>query len=161
MVMASSSFDKCNLLLTYAYSTCLLTTHVCSLISLHIVNHQECFKNIITTVIFSRNHQPRRPRLPPFVMLMPFIGYHRWNGRESTNQPRSLFMILFLFGLLYEKNKIVSNFTICPDNMVNYKFKVSQLFMVHCVSRINMSKTALIFNTAQVQIIDHTSLMEH
>ncbi len=72
----------------------------------------------------------------------------------------SLFMILFLFGLLYEK-KNVSNFTICPDNKVNYKFKVSQLFMVHCVSRINMSKIALIFNTAQLQIIDHTSLMEH
>ncbi len=70
----------------------------------------------------------------------------------------SLFMILFLFGYLYEKS---FQFYKCPDNKVNYKFKVSQLFMVHCVSRINISKTALIFNTAQVQIIDHTSLMEH
>ncbi len=52
-------------------------------------------KKIITTVIFSRNHQPRRTRLPPSFMLMwwgfvrhNFIGHHRWNGWELTNQLR-------------------------------------------------------------------------
>ncbi len=46
-------------------------------------------------VIFSRNHQPRRTRLPPCFMLMQrgfvrcnFIGHHVWNGQESTNQLR-------------------------------------------------------------------------
>ncbi len=48
------------------------------------------------TVIFSRNHQRRRPRLPPSFMLMRrgfvrcnFIGHHGWDGQESINQPRS------------------------------------------------------------------------
>ncbi len=35
-------------MLTYTYSACLLTTNICSLISLYIVNHQECFKKKIT-----------------------------------------------------------------------------------------------------------------
>ncbi len=42
-------------------------------------------------VIFSRNHQPKRPRLLPFFMLMPrgfvrrnFIDHHGWNGQESA-----------------------------------------------------------------------------
>ncbi len=98
--MASSSFDivKSNLPLTYTYSACLLTANICSLISLHIVNHQECFKNIITTVIFSRNHLPKRPRLHPFFMLIPhrfvkrnFIGHH---GREwpGINQSAAIFL---------------------------------------------------------------------
>ncbi len=50
-------------------------------------------KIIIITVIFSRNHQQRRMRLPSYFMLMwrrfvrrNFIGHHRWNGWESTNQ---------------------------------------------------------------------------
>ncbi len=85
---------KCNLPLTYIYSACLLTAKMCSLISLYIVNHKECFKKIITTIIFSRKHQLRK-RLLPYFMLMQrgfvrrnFIGHHRWNGRESTNQLR-------------------------------------------------------------------------
>ncbi len=57
------------------------------------LNHQECFKKIITTIIFSRNHQLRK--LPPSFMLMRrrfvrsnFIGHDWWNGRELTNQLR-------------------------------------------------------------------------
>ncbi len=83
---------NCNLPLTYDYSACLLTANICSHISLYIVNYQECFKKIITTIIFSRNHQLRR-RLPLYFMLMRrrfvrcnFIGHHGWNGRESANQ---------------------------------------------------------------------------
>ncbi len=85
---------KCNLPLTYAYSACLLTANICSLVSLYIVNHQECFKKIIMTIIFSRNHK-LRTRLPPSFMLMwhrfvrrNFIGHHGWNDWESTNQLR-------------------------------------------------------------------------
>ncbi len=91
MTMASSSFDTLNVIYCLFTYRKYMFTHLP-----HIVNHQECFKNIITTVIFSRNHQPRRPRLPPFFMLMPhgfvrcnFIGHHGWNGWESTNQPPS------------------------------------------------------------------------
>ncbi len=47
------------------------------------------------TIIFSRNHQPRRMRLLSSFMLTwcrfvrrNFIGHHGWNGRESTNQLR-------------------------------------------------------------------------
>ncbi len=54
---------------------------------------KNALKKIITTVIFSINHQPKRTRLPPSFMLMRhrfvrrnFIGHHGWNGQESTNQ---------------------------------------------------------------------------
>ncbi len=60
---------KCNLPLTYVYSACSLTANICWLISLYIVNHQECFKKIITTVLFSRNHQPRRPKIATIVYV--------------------------------------------------------------------------------------------
>ncbi len=98
---------KCNLQFTYAYSACLLTAQICSLISLYIVNQQEHLKKIITTNIFSRNHQLRR-RLPPSFRLIRrrfvrrnFIGHHGWNGRESTNQLRQhishIITLYFLF----------------------------------------------------------------
>ncbi len=61
-------------------------------ISLYIINHLECFKKIITTIIFIRNHQLRRRLLPSFMLMRRgfvrcnFIGYHGWNGQGSTNQ---------------------------------------------------------------------------
>ncbi len=46
IVVASPSVGSLNVihLPTYAYPACLLTTTICSLISLYIVNHKECFK---------------------------------------------------------------------------------------------------------------------
>ncbi len=85
---------KCNLLLTYDYSACLLIAKICSLISLYIVNHQECFKKITTTKIFTRNNQLWTRLVPSFLIIRRgfvrcnFIGHQGWNGRESTNQIR-------------------------------------------------------------------------
>ncbi len=39
---------KFNLLPTYAYPACLITTNICSLIFLYIVNHQQCLDKIMT-----------------------------------------------------------------------------------------------------------------
>ncbi len=99
VVMASSSFDTLNVIYCshmLIKLVCLPQIYVHSSPYTQLVNQQECFKQIITTVIFSRNHQPRRPRLLPHFMLMPcrfircnFIGHHGWNGWESTDQPRS------------------------------------------------------------------------
>ncbi len=94
--VASYSIDTLNVI----YRSCTpillvsLPQKICSLISLYIVNHRECFKKIITMITFSRNHQLRK-RLPPSFKLMRhgfvrrnFIGPDGWNGRESTNQLR-------------------------------------------------------------------------
>ncbi len=106
---------KCNLPLTYAYCTCLVTAKICSLIPIYIVNHQKCLKKIITTNISPRNHQPRR--LPSSFMLMRcrfvrcnFIGHNGRNGRESTNQLqqhiRHIETLYFLFHWLLIHDKI-------------------------------------------------------
>ncbi len=98
---------KCNLPLTYAYSACLPTSKICSHISLYIVNHQECFKKIITMKVLSRNHQ-LRTRLPPsFVLIRRRVCkmQFRWSSRmewprinqsaSTTHQPyhNSVFLV--------------------------------------------------------------------
>ncbi len=100
IIVASFSIDTLNVIYrshTLILLVCLpqICVHSSSYTSLIKGN---ALKKIITTVIFSRNHQQRRPRLLPSFMLMRcrfvrrnFIGHHRWNGRESTNQPLSFY----------------------------------------------------------------------
>ncbi len=54
---------KCNLPLTCAYSACLLTANICSLISLYIINHQECFKKIVTIGNFLQKSSAEKTKI--------------------------------------------------------------------------------------------------
>ncbi len=96
IVVASPSIDLLNVI--YRSYTLILLVHLAK-IYVHSSPYtslitRNALKQIITTVILSRNHQLRR-RLPPSFMLMwhrfvrcNFIGHDGWNGQESTNQLR-------------------------------------------------------------------------
>ncbi len=104
MAMASSSFDTLNViyrLYTLILLVCLPQIYVHSSPYTSLIIRNALKYNNDSN--FSRNHQPRRPRLPPFFMLIPhrfvrrnFIGHHGWNGRESTNQSRSFCRHVYL-----------------------------------------------------------------
>ncbi len=114
---------KCNLPLIYAYSACLLTANICSHISLYIVIHWECFKIIITMVIFSRNRQLRWTRLPPSLVnamqvcktQFHWSSWMEWPGinqsASTTHQPwETLLYFLFHRLLVHDFSRLSPGF---------------------------------------------------